>query len=96
MVHVSFLATKSSFVKQLIVELGSNLGQYCNAILDQGFSRIPSGEAAPKGELSYRGSVEVHHRLLASSAEVIGALHESSLLQNLSKKRINGLSHLKP
>lgn len=67
-----------------ISNIGHNLHEYCTGLLDQGFSRIPNAESAPKNELPYRGSVEEHHRLLKISGEVVGALEKSTMLQNLA------------
>ncbi|KAL3417373.1 hypothetical protein PVAG01_11373 [Phlyctema vagabunda] len=63
----------------------NDLSQYCTGLLDQGFSRIPSEDAAPKDEPIYRGSISEHNKLLQSSREVIEALQKSTLLQNIAQ-----------
>ncbi|RDL34586.1 uncharacterized protein BP5553_07714 [Venustampulla echinocandica] len=57
-----------------------DLSQYCSALLDTGFSRIPSAEVAPKDELVYRGSVQEHLRLLKINEKVIPELIKSQLI----------------
>jgi aminoglycoside phosphotransferase (APT) family kinase protein len=66
------------------VIIGEDLNEYCAGLLEQGFSRIPEPEVAPKDEPSYRGSVKEHHQLLKISENVTEVLKSSSLLQNLA------------
>lgn len=61
-----------------------DLSQYCSALLDAGFSRIPSAEVAPKDELAYRGSIQEHLRLLKINEKVIPELIKSPLIQDLA------------
>jgi hypothetical protein len=60
------------------------LDQYLDGLLDQGLSRIPSSDKAPKNELLYRGTVQEHHRLLDISRAVLKTLGDSPLLQTIA------------
>ncbi|KAL3420321.1 hypothetical protein PVAG01_08820 [Phlyctema vagabunda] len=61
-----------------------DLDQYCAALLDAGFSRIPNVAVAPKDELPYRGSIQEHLRLLAINEKVVPELIKSPLIQDLA------------
>lgn len=64
--------------------LGSDLSQYCLALLDAGYLCIPSAEAAPKDELAHRGSVQEHLRLSKINEKVIPKLIKSPLIRDLA------------
>ncbi|EPE30674.1 Protein kinase-like (PK-like) [Glarea lozoyensis ATCC 20868] len=61
-----------------------SLDQYLDGLLDQGLSRIPSSNKAPKIEPLYCGTVQEHHRLLDISKAVLKTLGDSPLLQAIA------------
>ncbi|KAF1963492.1 hypothetical protein CC80DRAFT_530346 [Byssothecium circinans] len=61
----------------------ADLQSYCSGLIDAGFSRIPK-VADPRTELSYRGSVQEHLRLLDISNKVIRELTQTPIIQNVA------------
>ncbi|KAF2754306.1 hypothetical protein EJ05DRAFT_443943, partial [Pseudovirgaria hyperparasitica] len=61
----------------------SDAASYCSGLIDAGFSRLPNN-GEHRTELSYRGSVQEHRRLLDITSRVIQELTQSPIIQHVA------------
>lgn len=67
----------------LMPKLGRTLEDYCQGLLDVGYSRLPLREKV-NGDLPYQGSIQDHLRLLKLSESVIKELIKSPMILDIA------------